>query len=262
MNNITGINQKSNQIEELQSGLYTAFIDADSNTNLAYKPEFVKNSYRDGQKVISILEEELSSCNAFAISVAFITKSGITPLLQLLKELEIKGIPGRILTTDYLMFSEPEALKTLSGLSNITLRMYQTDERTGFHTKGYIFQTDGLYRILIGSANMTQYAMTINQEWNAKIISTKQGEFAQKVCTEFEHLWHSKRSLDFELFYDNYLTKYETVRKQRQVIREQRMIWQRLFRAFPYRIKESSMLSMQGKHLKQMRHMPYLRSTL
>lgn len=210
-------------ISELRKGAETAFIDLRSDSNLAYKPEFIVNSYQEGQKVLSVIERELSSCDSFAISVAFITRSGITPLLQILKELEQKGVNGRILTTDYLMFSEPEALKTLAGLTNVTLRMYQTDDNAGFHTKGYIFRKDGLYRILIGSSNMTQYALTVNQEWNTKIVSTESGEFADKVCSEFELLWNSQRSLDFDLFYDAYLTKYEIVKKQRQLVRREKM---------------------------------------
>lgn len=144
---------------ELMKGAETAFIDFRTDSNLAYKPEFIVNSYHAGQKVLSVLERELSSCDSFVISVAFITKSGITPLLQILKELELRGVNGRILTTDYLCFSEPEALKSLSGLRNVSLRMYQTGDGPGFHTKGYIFRQDGLYRILIGSANMTQMRM-------------------------------------------------------------------------------------------------------
>ena len=207
---------------DLRKGAETAFIDLHSDSNLAYKPEFVVNSYREGQKVLSVIERELSSCDSFAISVAFITRSGITPLLQILKELEQRGVGGRILTTDYLMFSEPEALKTLAGLKNVSLRMYQTGDGPGFHTKGYIFRQDGLYRILIGSANMTQYALTVNQEWNAKIVSTEQGEFADKVCSEFELLWNSRKALDFDLFYEEYRTKYETIQAQRRLVKEEK----------------------------------------
>ena len=36
---------------------------------------------------------------------------GLTPLLQDFKELEKANIKGKILTTDYLNFSEPKALK-------------------------------------------------------------------------------------------------------------------------------------------------------
>lgn len=209
-------------ISELRRGAETAFINLSSDSNLAYKPEFIINSSREGQKVLSVIERELSSCDSFSISVAFITKSGITPLLQILKELEHRNVGGRILTTDYLMFSEPEALKTLAELKNISLRMYQTEGGPGFHTKGYIFRKDGLYRILIGSANMTQYALTVNQEWNAKIVSTEQGEFANKVRSEFDLLWRSQKALDFEVFYEEYRTKYEIVKKQRQIVRAEK----------------------------------------
>ena len=59
--------------------------------------------------------KELAACDEFAISVAFITMSGITPILQTLKELEKKGVTGRIMTTDYLMVSEPKALGKLTA---------------------------------------------------------------------------------------------------------------------------------------------------
>ena len=66
--------------------------------------------------------------------------SGITPLLQTLKELEKRNIPGEILTTNYLNFSEPRALEKLNSLSNITLKMFDVERAAeGFHTKGYIF---------------------------------------------------------------------------------------------------------------------------
>ena len=55
---------------ELRKGAETAFIDLSTDSNLAYKPEFIVNSYREGQKVLSVLERELSSCDSFAISVA------------------------------------------------------------------------------------------------------------------------------------------------------------------------------------------------
>lgn len=38
--------------------------------------------------MISSIEDELLSCEEFAISVAFITTGGITPLLQTFRELE------------------------------------------------------------------------------------------------------------------------------------------------------------------------------
>ena len=87
---------------ELHSGFETAYIDGTIASNLAYKPQFISNNYKQGKKVLSSIEDELLACDQFQISVAFITMGGITPLLQTLKELEKKGVKGEILTTNYL----------------------------------------------------------------------------------------------------------------------------------------------------------------
>ena len=86
---------------------------------------------------------------------------------QQLKELEQKGIPGKILTTDYLMFSDPKALQKLAGFQNLSLKMFMTQNtKVGFHTKGYVFRKEEIYRIIVGSSNMTLSALTVNREWN------------------------------------------------------------------------------------------------
>lgn len=170
------------QIEQLQQGLSTAFINQNSLSSLAYRPQFVSNNYKEGRKVISSIENELLSCEEFAISAAFITMGGITPLLQTFRELEQRGIPGKILTTDYLTFSEPKALSVLANFKNIELKMFITEHgKTGFHTKGYIFKKEKMYRIIVGSSNMTLSALTTNQEWNTKIVSAEQGEYTQNI---------------------------------------------------------------------------------
>ena len=205
-------------LTQLQEGLTTAYIDGTAAANLAYKPAFVSNNPDEGKKVISVIEDELMKCDQFQISVAFITMGGITPLLQTLKELEKRQIPGQILTTNYLNFSEPRALKKLEELSNITLKMYDVDRADqGFHTKGYIFKKEEIYRIIIGSSNITSAALTKNKEWNTKIVSTEQGEIAQEIVKEFYQLWDSKYALFYDDFYENYKQKYEIIKKQREI---------------------------------------------
>ena len=96
------------------------------------------------------------------------------------------------------MFSEPEALEKLAGLKNIELKMFVTGAETGgFHTKGYIFREEEIYRIIIGSSNMTLSAITKNKEWNTKIVSTEQGELTQAVLQEFDELWQDENSIRF-----------------------------------------------------------------
>ena len=208
---------KAEIIEDIKQGFETTYINGSLASNLEYKPSFVSNNPEDGKKVISFIEEELLRCERFQISVAFITMGGITPLLQTLKELERKGIPGEILTTNYLDFSEPRALAKLNELSNITLKMYDVEAAdNGFHTKGYIFMKEEVYRIIIGSSNMTSAALTSNIEWNTKIISTEQGEVASEIVKEFNDLWNSDYALDFEMFYEIYKARYEIIKHQRE----------------------------------------------
>ena len=181
------------KFDEVRLGFETAYIDGSVVSSNVYRPQFVSNNYREGKKVLSSIEDELLSCDGFQMSVAFITMSGITPLLQTLKELEKRNIKGEILTTNYLNFSDPRALKKLNQLSNITLKMYDVEVADeGFHTKGYIFKKDEIYRIIIGSSNITSAALTSNREWNTKLISTEQGEVAKEIVAEFNQLWNSK----------------------------------------------------------------------
>lgn len=208
---------KTEIIKDIRQGFETAYINGTLASNLEYKPSFVSNNPKEGKKVISTIEEELLRCEHFQISVAFITMGGITPLLQTLKELERKGVVGEILTTNYLNFSEPRALEKLNELSNITLKMYDVEVAdSGFHTKGYIFKKEEVYRIILGSSNMTSAALTSNIEWNTKIISSEQGEVASEIIKEFNNLWNSDYALDFETFYEIYKVRYELIKHQRE----------------------------------------------
>ena len=72
--------------------------------------------------------------------------------------------------------------------------MYDVEAaKEGFHTKGYIFKKEEVYRIILGSSNMTNAALTSNIEWNTKIISTVQGEVASEIVKEFNSFWNSFR---------------------------------------------------------------------
>lgn len=216
---------KENSINELKNGFQTAYIDSNFNSNLAYRPEFISNDYKQGKKVLSTIEQELLDCDEFCISVAFITLSGITPLLQTLKDLEQKNIPGKILTTDYLMFSDPVALEKLSSLKNIKVKMYCTDSEVGgFHTKGYIFKKEEVYRIIVGSSNLTLNAITKNREWNMKIVSTKNGTVLKDILNEFNSLWEDSHSKNYNEVIEQYKIRYKIVKEQQRIAKTEQVI--------------------------------------
>lgn len=174
-----------------ESSLINNLVDS----NLALRPKLIINDYSKGSKVLNEIISELTKCNEFMISVAFVTSSGVVPLLETLKSLEKKGIKGRIITTDYLNFSEPKALKKLLEFSNIEVKLYSKES---FHTKGYIFKHIDHYKLIIGSSNLTQTALTKNKEWNIKISSLEQGALTEEVLDEFEYMWQEAESLTVE----------------------------------------------------------------
>ena len=233
------------KITEIQNGLHAAYIDGGVAANLAYKPGFVSNNPEEGKKVISSIEEELLRCEQFQISVAFITMGGVTPLLQTLKELEEKGIPGQILTTNYLNFSEPRALEKLNGLKNITLKMYDVEAaQQGFHTKGYIFKKEEIYRIILGSSNMTSAALTVNKEWNTKLISTENGEVSQEIVKEFKSLWDSEYALTYDEFYEVYQERYNIIKHQREIAKRDEIPSLEKYRLKPNSMQEQFIVNL------------------
>lgn len=230
---------------ELFTGFETAYIDGSIASNLEYKPSFITNNPSQKKKVISSIEEELLRCDSFQISVAFITMGGVTPFLQTLKSLEEKGVSGQVLTTNYLNFSEPEALKKLNELSNITLKMFDVEAAgNGFHTKGYIFRKEEIYRIIIGSSNITSAALTKNAEWNTKIISTENGEIASEVLKEFNENWKSDYAIEFEKFFDRYEERYKIIKHQREIALQDSIISVEKYRLKPNSMQEESILNL------------------
>ena len=70
----------------------------------------------------------------------------------------------------------------------------------GFIPKDIFFRKDEIYRIIIGSSNITSAALTSNREWNTKLISTEQGRWRKEIVAEFKELWNSPYALSFDTF--------------------------------------------------------------
>lgn len=209
-------------IEDLQESLQTSFICKKHDSSEKYRSKFLINSgqFSAGniQKVICDILDELRGCESFDISVAFITDGGVNLLTQTLLELKEKGIKGRILTTDYNLFSEPSALKELAKFENIDVRMYRCKEGSGFHVKSFIFNHSSQCNVIIGSSNLTQNALTTNQEWNVKFVSTFEGEMVFLIKKEFEKLWNDPLSFPLEEVIEEYEQERKTLKDlQRKV---------------------------------------------
>lgn len=161
------------------------------------QPKLLLNNYKQGIKVSHELITQLNACEAFYFSVAFINKSGLAVLKQTLINLKDKGIRGKIITSTYLGFNHPNVFKELLMFDNIEVRIYE-DEQIGFHPKGYIFKNNNNYKIIIGSSNLTQSALTTNQEWNILIDANSDNDFVEEINNEFKLQWQHSVSLTKE----------------------------------------------------------------
>lgn len=185
----------------LLESLRTGFIDQSIISNSEYLPQLLINER--GKKVLSTIDWELKNCDEFWISVAFVTASGVATLMNTLVELEDKGIKGKILVSQYLNFSQPEALKKLLKFKNIELKIAIAGN---FHSKGYLFKNGNLNDLIIGSSNLTAKALCVNKEWNLKITATTDSHIIYNALNVFASEFQSAQVVTSE-----YISKYEII---------------------------------------------------
>ena len=167
--------------------LQTGFLDRDAHPSAPYIPKLLFNDKAASENVLSTLEVEFQHCDSFDISVAFVTNSGVTVLMNTLLDLERCHIPGRMLVSTYLWFNDPDAIARLAEFTNIELRVYEG----ALHSKGYLFDARGMRTLIIGSSNLTQEALLANSEWNLLVRSYEQGSICDATKREFQRLWDS-----------------------------------------------------------------------
>ena len=190
----------------LLEALKTSSIDFNIDSDEKYQYELITNGE---EKIVTRLRKYFEDCDEFIISVAFITMGGLSLFLEEFKNLENKGIKGKILTGDYLTFTEPKALKKLLSYKNIDLRIATNKKH---HTKAYFFRKGNIWTLIIGSSNLTQGALTVNFEWNIKVNSLENGKIIKAILEAFNKEFDNLKSLTDEDL-KNYQEKYEQLKK-------------------------------------------------
>lgn len=169
--------------EIFNNSIQTGYIDKTILSDLNYQPELLVNQKSPPKKVLSSILHELENCKEFFISVAFVTTGGVAAIINILQELEDRKILGKILVSQYLNFTQPEALKKLLKFKNIELRIATTGNA---HTKGYIFKYKEHYNLIVGSSNLTEQALSTNKEWNMKVSALDESGIVERVLREFD----------------------------------------------------------------------------
>lgn len=201
--------------QRFNKSLQTGYVDKSILSNLDYQPELLVNQKTPPKKVLSTILHELEHCSQFFISVAFVTTSGVATIINKLKELENRGIKGEILVSQYLNFTQPEALKRLLKFENINLRIATTGNA---HTKGYIFRSKEHYNFIVGSSNLTAQALCTNKEWNIKVSALDKSGIVEKVLREFQTDFEkgmpvtSEYILSYEEIYQNQLLQTRKIK--------------------------------------------------
>ena len=195
--------------QELQQSLTSALIDNKINSLPDLQPQIIYNDYNSGSNLLVELLQELQTCKRFYFAIAFITQSGLICLKECLKLLQEKNITGDILTTDYLYFNQPKALQELQQYPNLNIRIYTKEN---FHIKGYIFEQNDYYTLIVGSNNLTQTALKANKEWSLKINSLANGALINNTLSQFQQMWQEAMPLT-DIWLKQYTDKYHSLQK-------------------------------------------------
>ena len=149
-------------------------------------------------QLVHELAREMRSADEVDLLVSFIKWSGLRLLMPAFEEITGRGGKVRIITTSYMGASDAEAVEWLAGLPNVTVRVSYDTERTRLHAKAYHFRRNsGFSTAYIGSANMSQAAMTSGFEWTLKVTAQDMPHILDKFTAEFETYWNSHEFVSF-----------------------------------------------------------------
>ena len=155
------------------------------------------------------IKDNLRRCDSFCFSVSFIKKAGLVLLIKDIEAAIDRGAVGRIITSTYQNFTDIESLKSFFALqlkySNFQCHLdhecfhdnsYMT---LGYHSKGYLFTFGNKYEVIVGSSNITRYALLKNIEWDVVVAEDLGGGVYTSALKEFEDKWAETHDLNQEI---------------------------------------------------------------
>ena len=155
------------------------------------------------------IKDNLRHCKSFDFSVSFIKKAGLVLLFKDIEAAVERGCKGRIITSTYQNFTDIESLKSFYALMgrcpNFQCHLdYESFHDTGYsilgyHSKGYLFEFDDHRELVIGSSNITRYALLKNIEWDVSVKDYFVNGVYDDALKEFEEKWAATELLNAEL---------------------------------------------------------------
>lgn len=142
----------------------------------------------------SQLRKEIATADYVDILCSFIRWSGLRVILEDLKQLSERKSESRprirVITTSYMGATDPKAIEELSKLSNTEIRVSYDTKRTRLHAKAYVFYREtGFGSAYVGSANLSNAALTEGLEWTTKLSHYELPYLWNKIIGTFETYW-------------------------------------------------------------------------
>lgn len=139
----------------------------------------------------SQLQSEIESADAIDVVMAFIRRSGISPLLSALRRHTEAGRSLRVLTTTYTGSTERRALDQLADLGAEVRISYDLGS-TRLHAKAWVFhRRSGFSTAYVGSSNLTQQAQVTGLEWNVRASAARNPDVVAKFGAVFDSYWEA-----------------------------------------------------------------------
>lgn len=165
------------------------------------RDEFLSNV---NTSFLNRIKNNLKKCKSFSFSVSFIKKTGLVLLEREIEEALERGVNGRIITSTYQNFTDIGSLEQFYAwqkeYNNFECHLdYECFGENGFHTKGYLFEYDDTLEFIVGSSNITRFALLKNVEWNVSLISKDNLDSYNDALIEYELLWNKTLELDTKL---------------------------------------------------------------
>ena len=168
-------------------------------------------------KFIDKLKKNLDTCSAFYFSVSFIKKPGLRLIAPNIEAALSRGVKGYLITSTYQNFTDIDSLTWFYDLQtrypdSFACRLDREcfhdvfGNTVGFHSKGYLFEFGDCNELLVGSSNITVYALLKNIEWDVAVIEDKESITYREAKKEFDALWERTLPLSRDLI-DEYKTR-------------------------------------------------------
>ena len=149
----------------------------------------------DGRLLPQLLDRlSDKSLDRIDMAVSFVMKSGLARILKPLEDALDRGAHVRILTTDYLAITDPDALTQLTDLAEgggqqLEVRLFSAGS-VAFHPKAYIFWSSAGEAAAgyVGSSNLSASGIDGGVEWNLGVDRVEQ------LVAGFESLWADERT--------------------------------------------------------------------